>query len=140
MRKVKETYQQLIASEKQAQLKQLEAQHAKHQEELATTRLDTLARLAGEMAHEVQNPLQFVNNFSEVNLELIEDLQEYQVADTENGFKEITQDLLINSQKINEHGIRISAIVAKLQEQTKKAKAGELELPNDNAHDFSQEA
>ncbi len=98
---------------------------------LANTRLKTLAMLANEMAHEIQNPLQFVNNFSEVNLELLDDLEQ-DPKDTE-----AITDLRINCQKINEHGKRISKIVAELQEKTQKAKAGELELGDVDEHDFS---
>ncbi len=110
---------------------EMERKEAEHQKELGQARLKTLAHLANQMAHEIQNPLQFVNNFSELNLELLDDLEQ-DPKDTE-----AITDLRINCQKIKEHGQRISKIVTELQEKTQKAKAGELELGDVDEHDFS---
>lgn len=110
----------------------MEKKEAQHQKELGEARLKTLAMLAGEMAHEIQNPLQFVNNFSQMNLELLDDL------DADPNDADARMDLRENCEKIQEHGQRISKIVAELQDKTNKAQAGELELPTDNVHDFSK--
>ena len=95
--------------------KELEARHAK---ELSDQRLATFTRFALRMAHEVQNPLQFVNNFSEVNIELVEDLQEILKGmilpvDAE----ELLEDLLANNTRINSHGKRIADVISKLLTQ-----------------------
>lgn len=118
---------------------QLEAerQEKEFEKRLGEARLKTLAMLASEMAHEIQNPLQFVNNFSAINLELLDEQQEYLQSKDMEGIEEVRQDLLGNCEKIQEHGQRISKIVAELQDKTNKAQAGELELPTDNVHDFS---
>lgn len=103
-----------------ARNKELEAQHAK---ELADQRLANFTRFALRMAHEVQNPLQFVNNFSEVNVELIEDLQEelkgmiLPVYATE-----LIEDLLANNHRIHSHGKRVSGVVNRLLKQVNENK------------------
>lgn len=104
---------------------------------LANTRLNTLAKITSEIAHEVQNPLQFVNNFSEMNVELVDELNEYLESNDTEGIAEVAKDITENSQKVRDYGVRISKIVDQLQEQVNKARAGELELDDTNEHDFS---
>ena len=72
-----------------------------------------LAALSAGVAHEIQNPLNFVNNFSEVSLELLTELQQEQAlpnADPETT-AELLGDLRQNLLKINQHGERASGIV-----------------------------
>ena len=77
-----------------------------HSEKLAS-----LGALTAGIAHEIQNPLNFVNNFSEVNSELIDEMDE----EIENGnleeIKAIAKDIKENKQKINHHGKRAESIV-----------------------------
>lgn len=112
-------------------------ERAQHAQELANARLQTLGKIASEMAHEIQNPLQFVNNFSDLNLELNEELIEFLDKNDLEEVRAINSDMQENNKKIREHGIRIAKIVDELQTQANMAKAGELEVDTTNSHDFS---
>ncbi|MGB5668518.1 MAG: HAMP domain-containing sensor histidine kinase, partial [Maribacter sp.] len=67
--------------------------------------------LTAGIAHEIQNPLNFVNNFSEVNTELIDELSEEVDKGNLDEVKTIAKDIKENEQKINHHGKRADAIV-----------------------------
>ena len=72
-----------------------------------------LAALTSGVAHEMQNPLNFVNNFSEVSLELLSELEEEHQQATPNAglTTELLADLRQNLLKINQHGDRAAGIV-----------------------------
>jgi two-component system NtrC family sensor kinase len=71
----------------------------------------SLGELTAGIAHEIQNPLNFVNNFSDVNAELIEELKKELQADNKEEAILIADDIKENEQKINQHGKRADAIV-----------------------------
>jgi signal transduction histidine kinase len=71
----------------------------------------SLGELTAGIAHEIQNPLNFVNNFSEVNKELIAELKEEIVKGNYNEVKSIADDVEENEKKIIHHGKRADAIV-----------------------------
>jgi signal transduction histidine kinase len=82
------------------------------QERLVTqSKLAALGELTAGIAHEIQNPLNFVNNFSEVSADLIEEMNaEIEKGNTDE-VKAIASDLKKNLEKITFHGNRADSIV-----------------------------
>ncbi len=71
----------------------------------------SLGELTAGIAHEIQNPLNFVNNFSEVNKELLVELKDEIKKGNIDEVNAIADDVISNEEKINHHGKRADAIV-----------------------------
>ncbi|QMW02877.1 ATP-binding protein [Spirosoma foliorum] len=139
--------QHLLARQNELLEEQVQARTAElHQslEELKATqdqliqreKLASLGELTAGIAHEIQNPLNFVNNFAEVSVELVQEINEERAKPEGERDTELETDLLSdlgqNVQKISDHGKRAASIVRGMLQHS-RASSGQKQPTDLNA-------
>jgi GAF domain-containing protein len=117
----------------------LENLQATQDQLIAQEKLASLGQLTAGIAHEIKNPLNFVNNFSELSIGLVDDLRDEfdNLRETLAGkdleeINDILDSLKQNSEKIKEHGKRADSIVHSMLQHS-RGKTGEKQLTDINA-------
>lgn len=92
---------------------------------LHTEKMASLGRLTAGIAHEIKNPLNFVNNFAAISIELTKDIEkaiesrQYLLGDAVEELGATLQDLKFNAERIKQHGERADAIVRSMLQHTR---------------------
>lgn len=128
---------QELTQQKEELQKAIEELKATQNQLIQSEKMASLGELTAGIAHEIQNPLNFVNNFSEVSVELCQELEEEidktDIADDDKDYiKGIIGDLSQNQQKITHHGKRADSIVKGMLQHS-RASSGEKEPVEVNA-------
>lgn len=126
-----EDFNKLEAAKQQVE-KTLTDLRAAQSQLVQSEKMASLGELTAGIAHEIQNPLNFVNNFSEVSTELVDEMKSEIDAGNNEEAKEIAADLKQNLQKINHHGKRAGDIVKGMLQHSRSS-SGQKELTDINA-------
>ena len=102
---------------------------------IQSEKMASLGELTAGIAHEIQNPLNFVNNFSEVSSELIDEAKQEIESGEMGEAKEILNDLKDNLGKITHHGKRASGIVRSMLDHSRTSEGEKVETDINNLCD-----
>lgn len=122
----------LLQSEKEKVEATLSALTSTQAQLIQAEKMASLGELTAGIAHEIQNPLNFVNNFSDLNRELLEELKAEANKGNIDEVKLIADDVINNEQKIIQHGRRADAIVKGMLQHSQRS-TGEKTLTDINA-------
>jgi two-component system, NtrC family, sensor kinase len=119
--KVKQKANVLLQQQKDKVENTLKTLEATQSQLVQSEKMASLGELTAGIAHEIQNPLNFVNNFSELNTELIDELQSELKSGKTNEAFSISNDIKENEQKINHHGKRADSIVKAMLQHSRSS-------------------
>ena len=128
---VRERTAELTEQKEELQKSLLELRSAQDQL-IQSEKMASLGELTAGIAHEIQNPLNFVNNFSEVSVELLDEMEEEIGRGNQEEVKHLALDVKQNLQKIIQHGRRADAIVKGMLQHS-RISSGQKELTDINA-------
>ena len=135
---LEETIQELelkrkaVEESKDALQKSLEELKAAQAQLIQSEKMASLGELTAGIAHEIQNPLNFVNNFSEVSSELIDEMTDALEKENTEDAKAIANEIKMSLEKINFHGKRADGIVKSMLQHSRTS-TGKKELTDLNA-------
>jgi signal transduction histidine kinase len=122
----------LLMAEKKKVEKTLEELVATQAQLVMREKMASLGEMTAGIAHEIQNPLNFVNNFSDLNKEMLHEVNEGISTGRLEEAKEIVSHLISNEEKINQHGKRADAIVKGMLQHSRTS-SGQKELVDINS-------